>query len=160
MGPSVRAGELNEIELTATYWMIARIPIGLLGQPVRERVRVQLGRGVVHDGLDHDLLGRRHAHQPRRRRRLFLETSKRRLRLKRTTMELRQHPTAPRFRVDTSAQDPSDKCSWYHAPALERRRTRGPSPERLNRYGGFAVNFDKFPLPYDACASSSVFTMC
>ena len=31
------------------------------GQPLRERARVQLGRGVLHDGLDPDLLGRRHA---------------------------------------------------------------------------------------------------
>ena len=31
------------------------------GQPLRERARVQLGRGVLHDGLDPHLLGRRHA---------------------------------------------------------------------------------------------------
>ena len=31
------------------------------GQPLRERVRLQLGRGVLHDGLDPHLLGRRHA---------------------------------------------------------------------------------------------------
>ena len=31
------------------------------GQPLREGVRIQLGRGVLHDGLDPHLLGRIHA---------------------------------------------------------------------------------------------------